>query len=55
MAPTTQPTPQLVADVRAADVAAGGRRCTSCGCTDHAGCTPPCWWVSASLCSSCQP
>lgn len=39
--------------IRAADVAAGGRRCRVCGCTDHASCSPLCAWVEIDLCSEC--
>lgn len=30
------------------------RRCRTCGCTDNAACTPPCWWVTPDLCSACE-
>lgn len=42
-----------VAELRAADVDAGSSQCRACGCTDHYGCTPRCWWVEPDLCSSC--
>lgn len=31
-----------------------GRVCAACGCSDHDACVPPCSWVTADLCSSCQ-
>lgn len=43
-------------EVRAADVAAGGRQCRTCGCTDNAACSfgaSRCWWVEPDLCSTC--
>lgn len=30
------------------------RTCRVCGCTEHAACSPPCWWVEPDLCSACQ-
>ena len=37
--------------VRTAEV----RTCRGCGCTDDYGCAGGCWWLSADLCSECQP
>lgn len=42
-----------LAQVRAADVAAGLPACRVCGCTENAGCDPPCWWIEPDLCSNC--
>jgi hypothetical protein len=44
---------RLIADVREHDRMMGGRVCRWCGCTDNAGCNPPCSWVAEGLCSTC--
>jgi hypothetical protein len=44
----------VLASIRAADVAAGGRQCRVCGCTQNAGCDPPCYWIAPDLCSTCR-
>ena len=33
----------------------GERACRVCGCTENNACWPPCWWISADLCSACGP
>lgn len=37
---------------RSIAVTAGLRVCRVCGCTDLAGCNPPCSWVAEDCCSS---
>lgn len=40
---------------RAADIAAGGRCCRYCGCTDNAACVGGCSWIADDLCDNCLP
>jgi hypothetical protein len=37
---------------RSIAVSAGLRVCRVCGCTDLAGCKPPCSWIAEDCCSS---
>lgn len=38
---------------REGDVAAGGRQCRECHCTDNAACPEGCSWTELDLCSAC--